>query len=579
MDAFFDNTDSTNPPSPAHTPSPPTPIDQIPSYGSPSSHYPPPDFDSSKSYYPDSYPPPSGSFTPPSDYHFAPASAPEMSHVDMVHQEITAAHEPKIVSQPYWSPSPDMSTHTPTPVNSQANNSFLSELYASEPMQVTQSSGVSPDALSTSGPSSPNWSIDGQEPTRQLASPHYTTTISSADDHHLLRRASCPSWNSHNEQASQPRDDVLPPVSTLLFDHHRIGAQQQPSPQPFDSYHRFDVHTPPEGVSTFELRPVIYGESTYAGEPASFHTRSIDETFIRPSPTHEFSPFEYEPKSQGNSPTMVNQAPMGVTPHHQVPIMHTDDAASKETQYLRRRCFNCHATEPPSWRRSTLNPGKIVCNKCGLYERTHLRPRPHRFDELRGGAAAAKSRKTSKTLITGLAGSGNKLLVKNEATITRRTSMASMTSTSSENWDEYSVSSTSSTPPFNSPTALEFGVNAQSGIAGPITLPQPPLLPRPRNAPRKTSSASLRGQWPTNDFAAPAPPASIAAGGPRRTLPGPQEFLSRRPSFDVSTLAAQRRQQIPIETGWQTIPLEEVRPRNARKPAPGPINTSRTVAA
>ncbi|KAG5219933.1 Homobasidiomycete-specific transcription factor [Salix suchowensis] len=65
--------------------------------------------------------------------------------------------------------------------------------------------------------------------------------------------------------------------------------------------------------------------------------------------------------------------------------------ASKETQYLRRRCFNCHTTEPPSWRRSTLNPGKIVCNKCGLYERTHLRPRPLRFDELRAGNKARKN--------------------------------------------------------------------------------------------------------------------------------------------------------------------------------------------
>jgi len=74
-----------------------------------------------------------------------------------------------------------------------------------------------------------------------------------------------------------------------------------------------------------------------------------------------------------------------------IPIMHTDDAASKETQYLRRRCFNCHTTEPPSWRRSTLNPGKIVCNKCGLYERTHLRPRPHRFDELRATSKARKA--------------------------------------------------------------------------------------------------------------------------------------------------------------------------------------------
>ncbi|KAJ7482238.1 von Willebrand factor type A domain-containing protein [Mycena galericulata] len=66
-----------------------------------------------------------------------------------------------------------------------------------------------------------------------------------------------------------------------------------------------------------------------------------------------------------------------------LPVMHTDDSASKETQYLRRRCFVCQTTEPPSWRRSTLHPGKIVCNKCGLYERTNLRARPLTFSELR----------------------------------------------------------------------------------------------------------------------------------------------------------------------------------------------------
>lgn len=31
-----------------------------------------------------------------------------------------------------------------------------------------------------------------------------------------------------------------------------------------------------------------------------------------------------------------------------------------------------------------------MCNKCGLYERTHLRPRPLRFDELRAGGKARK---------------------------------------------------------------------------------------------------------------------------------------------------------------------------------------------
>ena len=97
------------------------------------------------------------------------------------------------------------------------------------------------------------------------------------------------------------------------------------------------------------------------------------------------------------SPASCQQIPMPYhpPPHNNLPIQHTDDAASKETQYLRRRCFNCHTTEPPSWRRSTLNPGKIVCNKCGLYERTHLRPRPLRFDELR---SRSKCRKPSKPI-------------------------------------------------------------------------------------------------------------------------------------------------------------------------------------
>ncbi|KZP30904.1 hypothetical protein FIBSPDRAFT_673171, partial [Athelia psychrophila] len=54
---------------------------------------------------------------------------------------------------------------------------------------------------------------------------------------------------------------------------------------------------------------------------------------------------------------------------------HTEDAASKETQYLCQRCFNCHTTEPPSWRRSTLNLGKIVCNKYGFSTSTRTRLR------------------------------------------------------------------------------------------------------------------------------------------------------------------------------------------------------------
>ncbi|KAJ7606408.1 hypothetical protein FB45DRAFT_689009, partial [Roridomyces roridus] len=57
----------------------------------------------------------------------------------------------------------------------------------------------------------------------------------------------------------------------------------------------------------------------------------------------------------------------------------TDDAATKLTDNVRRRCFNCRTAETTVWRRSKLSAGEMLCNKCGLYERTHSRCRPEGF--------------------------------------------------------------------------------------------------------------------------------------------------------------------------------------------------------
>ena len=82
-------------------------------------------------------------------------------------------------------------------------------------------------------------------------------------------------------------------------------------------------------------------------------------------------------------------------------ISYTDEANSKISNRLRRRCFNCKAIETSTWRRSVLSPGKLVghqgyliergvylshsqlCNKCGLFERTHSIPRPKKFPRRR----------------------------------------------------------------------------------------------------------------------------------------------------------------------------------------------------
>ncbi|KAG6813028.1 hypothetical protein H0H92_014562 [Tricholoma furcatifolium] len=172
-----------------------------------------------------------------------------------------------------------------------------------------------------------------------------------------------------------------------------------------------------------------------------------------------------------------------ISPHTGLPVQHTDDAASKETQYLRRRCFNCHTTEPPSWRRSTLNPGKIVCNKCGLYERTHLRPRPLRFDELRAGNKA----RTNKTK-GAVSPKAKATLVKKEPRefgLVRRSSVSSASSVHSgsgaSDWDDnVSIYSSGSAPPtsFNSPDSNTFSLDRDSQsppLDGGIRLPNAPL--------------------------------------------------------------------------------------------------------
>ncbi|KAJ6502718.1 hypothetical protein C8R47DRAFT_969627 [Mycena vitilis] len=78
-----------------------------------------------------------------------------------------------------------------------------------------------------------------------------------------------------------------------------------------------------------------------------------------------------------------------------VQVIHTDDAATKLSDRVRRRCFNCCTTDTSTWRRSNLSPGKVLCNKCGLFERTHSRPRPEQFPHKRGPLASSTLRSRS----------------------------------------------------------------------------------------------------------------------------------------------------------------------------------------
>jgi GATA-binding protein, other eukaryote len=255
--------------------------------------------------------------------------------------------------------------------------------------------------------------------------------------------------NHHSQEAAAMRRATYPYVRQ----DRDVPAHYSPAPfipqdceQSRAHYHHSDSTLYGEPLPLVDNSPqlISFGQDNHSYHPGHY------DMSVSSSPASSYVEFEnldHNVKLEESAPVIVPSQTclyrppssggmhgMSYLPHAGLPVQHTDDAASKETQYLRRRCFNCSQTEPPSWRRSTLNPGKIVCNKCGLYERTHLRPRPLRFDELRTGN---KSRKQSKSI----SGTSASKLIKKEVesqAISRRASVSSSSSSvhSSSDWDD-----------------------------------------------------------------------------------------------------------------------------------------------
>lgn len=350
--------------------------------------------------------------------------------------------------------------------------------------------------------------------------------------HHHQEPAYHPHQHPHSRhQGSWPlpqtaHQEHLPPMrhmhdipmsrrATFPYGRHEVRDNMPYPPPPFMS----------ESPSPYGSRPgTMYGdplpmdmghgmEDTFAHQVplnASPHPPMYDMIKTEDSPVIVPSQTGYcRPPSAG-----MHGLPC-LSPHAGLLVQHTDDAASKETQYLRRRCFNCHTTEPPSWRRSTLNPGKIVCNKCGLYERTHLRPRPLRFDELRAGS---KTRKQPKAAAAGGSPKVGKLspVVKKEARdsaepLQRRSSVSSSNGSTpsangaSSDWDD----SGELRRDFHACASLTM-YSAQS------RLPRRAPFPRRRSTPpqsrRSPCPGTLRRSRPrvTEAFACPTRPFRIS---------------------------------------------------------------------
>ncbi|KAJ7574568.1 hypothetical protein C8J56DRAFT_978612 [Mycena floridula] len=183
-----------------------------------------------------------------------------------------------------------------------------------------------------------------------------------------------------------------------------LERSHSPRFQPYPRYHPRTSHSPPPAKPVFyDPRPPYYYPSPppmlqeyphiYAGpgiprfEPSRYQN---DGHHAQNEPTHtqneagrytndgamRYPTERYDVASRYTAPNEQGYHPAIPTSGN---VVYTDDATTKLSDRVRRRCFNCSTTDTSTWRRSNLNVGKVLCNKCGLFERTHARSRPEKF--------------------------------------------------------------------------------------------------------------------------------------------------------------------------------------------------------
>ncbi|KIM62539.1 hypothetical protein SCLCIDRAFT_25025 [Scleroderma citrinum Foug A] len=221
------------------------------------------------------------------------------------------------------------------------------------------------------------------------------------------------------------------------YDHHH--SYRRPSPPPIaalsnhspslstSSVDRSSISSPPASRRSPTLRP-LESHSTYSDayyqdhsrqsrpyhDPVRDSERSSHNYAYASSRSHQDHRYphdahtSYPTASQYGSAALSHSAvgardtgsgslsyPLPGQNHY--PVGYTDDAATKLSDRVRRRCYNCGTTDTSTWRRSNLSPGKVLCNKCGLFERTHGRARPDQFPHRRGPLAQSTMGPRPKT--------------------------------------------------------------------------------------------------------------------------------------------------------------------------------------
>ncbi|KAI8883662.1 hypothetical protein K501DRAFT_272531 [Backusella circina FSU 941] len=144
---------------------------------------------------------------------------------------------------------------------------------------------------------------------------------------------------------------------------------------PWDTYHELEYYAPPDYPHPLMMCPptannfddLVYPRREFPSSDDSFYLSTESSptvgALVIQNDENYIGGDIHEPKSQHNC---------NITDNAEKQKEQESKKPSHNRSKDRKRCHNCNTAKSPSWRRSVSAPhkGSLLCNACGLYEKT-----------------------------------------------------------------------------------------------------------------------------------------------------------------------------------------------------------------
>ncbi|KAI8982578.1 hypothetical protein BDB01DRAFT_153457 [Pilobolus umbonatus] len=162
---------------------------------------------------------------------------------------------------------------------------------------------------------------------------------------------------AHHNVMDKFYDVGLPLMDSQSYDHHISPGLYQNSFTSGSSHNspfNTSIHSP---ISPLTSSNPVYGNrslevNVYGNNHNAFDQKNMEDHMVEIKPDGRHQSSSHTGRYASNT--------------------HTNYPKRQGRTKEKKRCSNCYATKSPSWRRSndTHTKGELLCNACGLYEKT-----------------------------------------------------------------------------------------------------------------------------------------------------------------------------------------------------------------